>query len=112
VGDIGAVIETIRPGLHLVLHVAVPAVVAWQWGGRRKAAVFVLLMLSMLIDLDHLLANPIYAPGRCSVGFHPLHQWPAILVYAGLTFARATRWFGMGALIHIALDFLDCFMMA
>ena len=36
----------------------------------------------MLVDLDHLLADPIYDPERCSIGFHPLHSIPAIVVYA------------------------------
>ena len=35
----------------------------------------------MLIDLDHLLATPIFDPARCSIGFHPLHSYYAIGVY-------------------------------
>ena len=75
--DLGSVI-------HLVMHAAAPGVVAalafrprWRaaWGG----------MLAMtIVDLDHLLADPIYDPERCSIGFHPLHSWPAIGVYAAL----------------------------
>ena len=64
-----------------------------------------------MIDLDHLLADPVYAPGRCSLGFHPLHTWPAIAVYAGLSVPKKTRWFGVGLLIHIVLDGIDCLLM-
>jgi len=64
-----------------------------------------------LIDLDHLLADPVYAPGRCSIGFHPLHTAPAIGVYALLTLPRRTRVVGIGLLIHIGLDALDCLLM-
>ena len=41
-----------------------------------------LIMVStMVIDLDHLLANPVYGPQRCGIGFHPLHSYLAIVVY-------------------------------
>jgi hypothetical protein len=109
--DIAATIDVIRPSAHLLLHICVPAAVAWRWGGRHRFRVFVLLMTSMLIDLDHLIADPIYAPGRCSIGFHPLHRWPALLVYMGLAISKPARWFGLGALIHLGLDTLDCLMM-
>ena len=66
------------------------------------------MIATMLVDLDHLLAQPMYDPNRCSIGFHPLHTWPAILVYAGLTWPKKTRWIGVGLLIHMALDGLDC----
>jgi hypothetical protein len=35
----------------------------------------------MLVDLDHLLATPIFEAGRCSINFHPLHSYIAIAVY-------------------------------
>ena len=35
----------------------------------------------MAVDLDHLLADPIFDPHRMSIGFHPLHSYPAIAVY-------------------------------
>lgn len=101
----------LRPAFHLVLHVIVPLVVArlfWPAHWKRAA---LWMLAAWVIDLDHLLANPIYAPGRCSIGFHPLHTWPAIAVYAGLTVPKKTRWFGIGLLIHIVLDGIDCLLM-
>lgn len=77
--------------------------------GFRRA--WGLLLLGWLIDIDHLLADPIYAPGRCSIGFHPLHTAPAIALYGAVVVPRATRLVGMGLLIHIALDALDCLLM-
>jgi hypothetical protein len=38
----------------------------------------------MIVDVDHLLADPIYDPNRCSIGFYPLHTTPAIVIYAAL----------------------------
>lgn len=98
--------------LHLVLHVVVPGVVAFLFFRSRWRRAWLIMLATMLVDLDHLLADPIYDPGRCSIGFHPLHTWPAILVYAGLTIPRKTRLVGVGLLIHMALDGLDCVVMS
>ncbi|WP_203323668.1 DUF6122 family protein [Pseudoxanthomonas beigongshangi] len=101
----------LRPFIHLLLHVLVPVATArlfWPKEWKRAAA---WMLAGWIIDLDHLLADPIYAPGRCSLGFHPLHTWPAMLLYGALVVPRRTRWFGVGLLIHIALDGLDCLMM-
>lgn len=70
------------------------------------------MMAGMLIDLDHLLADPIYDAGRCSIGFHPLHTTLPIAVYALLLIPPKTRLFGVGLCIHIALDAVDCYAMA
>ncbi|MNR41653.1 hypothetical protein D3C85_1600670 [compost metagenome] len=64
----------------------------------------------MVVDLDHLLAVPIYDPNRCSVGFHPLHSYYAIGVYVILLFFPKTRLVGIGLVIHMILDYIDCFM--
>ena len=66
------------------------------------------MMAGMLIDLDHLLADPIYDPGRCSVGFHPLHHPLLGLVYVAMIGFRKTRWLGVGLVIHMVLDSIDC----
>ena len=99
---------TIRPVLHLGLHAAVPALVAWLFFRSRWKVAWLTMVATMLVDLDHLLATPIYHPGRCSIGFHPLHTYPAIAAYALLTVPRATRLVGLGLLIHMALDAVDC----
>ncbi len=101
----------LRPIVHLLLHAAVPAAVALVWYRERWFQSWCWLMAGLLIDLDHLLADPIYSPGRCSIGFHPLHTAPAVLVYAVLTVPRRTRLLGVGLLIHIGLDALDCVWM-
>ena len=71
-----------------------------------------MMLAAMIVDLDHLLADPIYDPNRCGLGFHPLHSWPAIVVYLVLTVIAPTRLIGLGLLIHMALDGLDCLWMA
>lgn len=100
-----------RPAVHVLLHVLVPGVVAVIWYRQRWIRAWLLLLAGWLIDLDHLLADPIYASGRCSIGFHPLHTAPAIVVYGAMTLPKRTRLPGIGLLIHIGLDALDCLLM-
>ncbi len=83
------------------------------------------MVLTMAVDLDHLLATPVYDPERCSIAFHPLHTWPMIAVYAVLCLgpllrsrlagtgtleglARGVHLVGLGLLIHMALDGTEC----
>lgn len=68
------------------------------------------MIATMAVDLDHLLANPIYDPNRCSIGFHPLHSYIAIGVYTVLLFFPRIRIIAIGLLIHIVLDYADCFI--
>lgn len=111
--------------IHIVLHFVIPVIIALLFyrSGWKMAA---LLMIStMLVDLDHLFATPIYDPDRCSIGFHPLHTIPAILIYVVLftgplvavTKSIAKKYIkslrrihlvGLGLLIHMALDWIDC----
>ena len=66
----------------------------------------------MLIDLDHLLANPIFDPNRCSINFHPLHSYYAMVVYLLLLVPKSTRLVGLGLVIHIIADTADCWLMS
>ena len=94
--------------LHLLLHLLVPlgiALAAYKPSWLRSYAV---LMAGMLIDLDHLLANPIYDPNRCSIGFHPLHQSIPIAIYILALAHPKTRLPAIGLCVHIVLDALDC----
>ncbi len=63
---------------------------------------------TMLVDLDHLLANPIFDPERCSINFHPLHSYWAMGVYLVLLFFKKTRIIAVGLLFHILTDYIDC----
>lgn len=98
--------------LHLVLHALIPALLAWLLFRERFVWAACWLLAGWAIDIDHLLATPIYSAGRCSLGFHPLHTIPAIVLYATLMVAKPLRLLGLGLLIHIALDGIDCLRMA
>ncbi len=68
------------------------------------------MICGMLIDLDHLLATPIFAPNRCSINFHPLHSYYAIAIYILLLIPKKTRLIGLGLVIHILADSVDCLL--
>jgi len=67
------------------------------------------MALTMVVDLDHLWAHPIYDPNRCSINFHPLHSYPAILLYAIIAAYPKSRLIGLGLLLHMGIDLTDCF---
>jgi hypothetical protein len=66
------------------------------------------MLLGIVIDIDHLLANPMFDPNRCSINFHILHNYYAIGVYILLALLKSTRLIGIGLLIHIIADTVDC----
>ena len=67
-----------------------------------------ILLAGIFLDIDHIFANPIFDPNRCSVGFHPLHSYALIPVYFGLAIWQKTRLFGLALMIHIIADVTDC----
>lgn len=109
---------------HIVLHIFVPVAASVLFYRKRWKFVSLILIATMLVDADHLLADPIYDPNRCSIGFHPLHTWPAVIVYSILFLLpfipyrfkniairkseTVLHLAGFGLLIHMALDGLDC----
>ncbi|MBW3629555.1 MAG: hypothetical protein KY464_09675 [Gemmatimonadetes bacterium] len=101
----------LQPAVHLALHGLVPGLAAWLLFRSRWRRAWAIMLLTMVVDVDHLLASPIFDPNRCSIGFHPLHTAPAIAAYAGLTLIPRTRLVGLGLLIHMALDTVDCMWM-
>ena len=97
-----------RPYFHLFLHLLVPAAVAGAFFRQNFYRVWLTMVATMIVDVDHLLADPLYDPGRCSIGFHPLHQSPAIAAYAAMAVWPKLRTLGIGLIIHMALDAIDC----
>ncbi|MCS5591057.1 MAG: DUF6122 family protein [Gammaproteobacteria bacterium] len=91
-----------------MLHLSAPAIVVGLFfRGNWRFAYFV-MMATMLVDIDHLLAVPIYDATRCGIGFHPLHSFIPIAIYAVFCFIPKLRIIGIGLIIHMVLDSLDC----
>ena len=95
--------------LHLSWHLVVPLVVVGLFFKKDWKMAYFIMLSTMLVYLDHLLANPIYDPNRCSIGFHPLHQPWFIAFYFILSFYPRTRFIGIGLVIHMVLDAIDCY---
>jgi hypothetical protein len=107
-------VEMIQPILHYGGHWLVPFAFGWLFWRERWWQAGLVIAAANLIDLDHLLADPIFDPNRCSIGFHLLHGWEAALVYGAML--AIPRWwvraFALGALWHLLVDWGDCAMQA
>ena len=97
-----------RSIIHMILHFLVPFMVAKAGWRENWIRPFMIMAFTMAIDLDHLLADPIFDPNRCSLGLHPLHSWPAIGIYLAFILIPRFRIPALGLLIHIILDGTDC----
>jgi len=95
--------------LHVALHFLIPGLIAILFFKKRWRQAWLIMVLTMAVDLDHLMANPIYDPNRCSINFHPLHSYLAILLYGLMAAFSKTRLIGLGLLLHMAIDLGDCF---
>ena len=100
-----------RELIHYGIHIGLPVLLAFTLYRGRSWRVLWLLWAGILIDADHLLANPVFDPNRCSIGFHPLHSWPAIFLYLMLWAYPKTRLAGLALCIHILADSADCLLL-
>ena len=94
--------------LHIALHFVFPAILTSVFFRKSWKISYCLMIATMLVDIDHIFATPLYDPARCSIGFHPLHQLWLIVVYGALSFIPKTRIVGIGLSVHMALDAVDC----
>ena len=100
-----------QPLAHYGCHFLLPLLIALVWYQSKWKFAYLIMILGMLIDLDHLLAEPIFDPNRCSIHFHPLHTYYAMALYVLLLIPKQTRLIGLGLVIHIFADFVDCSFM-
>ena len=98
--------ELIHYGIHFLLPLLIGILAFPQF--RWKAVL--ILLGGIWIDVDHLLANPVFDPNRCSIGFHPLHSYWAIGIYCILLIPSKTRIWGLALMIHILADTVDCLL--
>ena len=98
----------LQPLVHYSLHFLAPGLLAYLFFRSQWQRAWLIMIATMLVDLDHLLADPIFDAGRCSIGFHPLHSYPAIGVYALLLLWPKTRIIALGLLFQMLTDYQDC----
>ncbi len=100
--------EFLRFILHYGMHFLAPGIIAYLFFKQKWKKVWILFMLTMLVDLDHLIANPIFDATRCSLNYHPLHSYYAIAIYSLLLLSPKSRIIAIGLLFHMFTDFVDC----
>lgn len=94
--------------VHYTLHLLVPGLIAYIFFRKEWKKAWLIMLATMLVDVDHLLATPLFDPNRCSINFHPLHTYWAMGVYVLLLFFKKTRIIAVGLLFHMLTDFIDC----
>ena len=121
--------------VHYFLHLIFPVLISRLFFRNIWHKAYVIMLLTMAVDLDHLLANPIFDPNRFGIGFHILHSYPAIFSYIiifAISFLKPHRlttkfipkkftikpdifWnlrlISLGLLLHMATDYQDCLWM-
>ena len=98
--------------IHYFLHLVFPWIIAYVFFRKDWKRVYIILLATMLVDLDHLLASPVFQANRCSIAFHPLHTYYAMVIYFCFLFFKGTlRIIGIGLLFHMFTDLIDCVLM-
>ena len=96
--------------IHYSFHFIVPGCIAYLFFREHWKKTYLIFIAAIAIDIDHLLASPIFDPNRCSINFHPLHTVYAMIFYLTLTIWKKARIFGIALLLHILADTIDCFL--
>ena len=99
--------------IHYSLHLLFPGLLAWIFFRKKWKMAWIIMIATMIVDLDHLLADPIFDPNRCGIGFHPLHSYYAICIYLLMFFIPNVyvRIVACGLCFHMFTDFQDCLWM-
>lgn len=100
----------LKPVIHYGLHFVFPGLIAYLFFKAQWKKAWLVLIATMLVDLDHLLVDPIFEANRCSINFHPLHTYYAMGIYVCLLYFRTTRVIAVGLLFHMFTDRIDCWL--
>lgn len=101
----------LQPLVHYSLHFLVIGGIAFLYDRDNWLRYWLILAATMLVDLDHLVATPIFDPQRCGIGYHPLHSEFAITAYVlGMILVKnkVIRLIFIGLFFHMLTDFIDC----
>lgn len=100
--------------VHYFLHFIFIGAIAYWYDKNNWKRNWLILLGTMAVDIDHLIANPIFAENRCSIGFHLLHSEYVIpLYFLGAFFLKnyTLRLVAIGLAFHMVTDTIDCFWM-
>ena len=93
--------------IHYGLHFVVPGFIAKKYDPKSWKKIYRVFLLSILVDLDHLLSSPIFDAHRLSVGHHLLHSYPAMAIYAVALLNPKTRILAFALIFHMFTDVVD-----
>ncbi|MDG1101462.1 MAG: DUF6122 family protein [Saprospiraceae bacterium] len=96
--------------IHYSLHFLFPGLLAYLLFRDNWKRAWLVMIATMIVDLDHLFAEPIFDPGRCSIEYHVLHSYWAIACYFVLLIFPKMRIVALGLLFHMLTDTIDCWM--
>ncbi len=104
---------------HYGLHFVAPILLALLFRKDRRVKAYLIMLATMIVDADHLLATPIFDPDRMSIGFHPLHSHIAITIYVVMCFLPYEKlhwpWWlrpvAFGLTFHMFTDWLNHVML-
>ena len=104
--------DGLRHVIHYTFHLLVPFLFGKIFWKENWWKAGLIMVGTMVIDLDHLLADPIYDPNRCGIGLHPLHNLWAGAAYAGMLTISSWKWraVAVGCLWHLVTDAADCLL--
>ncbi len=97
--------------LHYFLHFGFPFIIALILWREKWLRAGLIMISTIIIDVDHFWANLVFEACRCSIGFHPFHSIPVILLYPIFIIFPKTRLIGLGLTFHILTDGIDCLIM-
>jgi len=100
--------------IHYFLHFIFIGVIAYWYDKKNWKRNWLILLATMLVDVDHIVADPLFDPNRCGINYHPLHTYYAIGVYIlGSIFVKhkTFRLVFIGLLFHMITDSIDCLFM-
>ncbi|RKS56108.1 hypothetical protein BC962_1087 [Gillisia mitskevichiae] len=100
--------------VHYSLHFLAIGIIAYLYDKKNWNQNWLILALTMLVDIDHIFATPLFDPNRCGIGYHPLHSGIPIFIYfAGMFLIknRVLKLIFIGLFFHMITDFIDCLWM-
>ncbi len=99
--------------IHYFLHFFVIIGIAYWYSPKQWKLNYIILLATMIVDIDHLWANPIFDPMRCSIGYHTFHSTFFISTYLTTLIVVKNyyvRLIALGLVFHMLTDALDCFL--
>jgi len=100
--------------VHYSLHFLAIGAIAYWYDKKQWKRNWLILVSTMLVDVDHVFATPLFDPNRCGIGYHPLHSEIPILIYFLGVFLiknKILKLIFIGLLFHMITDFIDCLWM-